>query len=110
MKVVGEDHPARSAAERVTGLLEFRFPLLVTAPLLFDRVEHVAARLAVSTEICEVMFVQHDRAGANDYFALEVAVNVRWQVFLTEHCGQTLLDGVERFDRAAVVVFPMRFD
>src|SRR5215510_12868666 len=100
MEVVGEDHPARSAAERVTGLLEFRFPLLVAAPVLFDRVERVAARLAVAAEVGEVMFVQRDRAGANEFFAFEVAVNVRRQVFVTERRGKSLLDGVERLDRA----------
>src|SRR5262249_6466387 len=38
------------------------------------------------------------------------AVDVSGQVFVTEHCGQSLLDGVERLDRAAVVILPVRFD
>src|SRR5215813_9209766 len=110
MKVVSEDHPARPAAERVAGSLEFRLPLLVATPVLFDGDQHHITRLAVAAEIGEIMLVQHDRAGAYQLFSLEVAVNVRRQVFVTEQRGESLLDGVERFDRAAVVVFPMRFD
>jgi hypothetical protein len=77
---------------------------------LLNRVKHIAARLAIAAEVGEVMFVQHDRAGADEFFALDVSVNIGGQIFIAEHCAESLLDDIERFYSAAVVVFPMRFD
>src|SRR5215510_3161525 len=77
---MGEDHPARPAAQRGAGSLEFRLPLLVAAPVLFDGCQRFTTSLTVAAEIGEIMLVQHDRAGAYQLFAFEVAVNVRGQV------------------------------
>ena len=89
---------------------KFSFPLIVADERLFDRVDNITARFAVAAQIGEVVFVQHNRACAYQFFAFEVAINIGRQVFVTEHCRQPLLNGIERRDRAAVVILPMRFD
>ena len=67
-------------------------------------------RLAVTAEVSKVILVQNDRTCSHQFFALQVAIHVRRQLFLREHRGESLLDGIERFNGAAVVIFPMRLD
>ena len=51
MKIVRQDHPARSTAKRVPRAFELRLPRIVTAEELFDRGEHISRRLSVAAEI-----------------------------------------------------------
>src|SRR5262245_57306753 len=110
VEVERENHPAGSAAERIACALEFGLPLLIGSECFLDRFQYVAGGLTVTAEIGEVDFVQNERAGANEFFALKVPVDVWRQVLVSEHRGQALLDGVESAYSAAVVVLVMRAD
>src|SRR5262245_10545483 len=108
VKVERKDHPAGSAAKRIARALEFGFPLLIGAKRFLDRLQYVAGGLTGAAEIGEVDFVQNERAGTYQFFALKVSVDVWRQVLVSEHRSQALLDGVESADGAAVIILVMR--
>src|SRR5712692_2921078 len=82
VQIASKNHPARSAAERVPRLFELRLPLFITAEPFLDQIDHFAAGSAISAKIREVVIVQHDRPGADQFFAFEVAVDIRWQILV----------------------------
>src|SRR5262245_9652893 len=110
VEVESEDHPPGSAAESIARALEFGLPLLIGATCFLDRFKYVAGGLTVAAKIGEVDFVQNERACADEFLALKVAVDVRRQVLVSEHRGESLLDSVKRSDGAAVIVLVMRTD
>ena len=82
VQIVSENHPARAAPERVPRLFELRLPLFVTAEPLLDQINYLAAGLAIASQVGELVIVQHNGARAHQFFALEVAVNIWWQVLV----------------------------
>src|SRR5206468_1778622 len=64
-----------------------------------------------SAQAIEVVCVEdHGTRSARELLALQVSVDVRREVLFRQHCGEASLDRVERLDRPAVVVLPVRAD
>src|SRR5215211_2610458 len=110
VSILREDYPARSTAERIRGFLKFIFPLFVAAEPLFHDIEHLTARFRVTTEVGKVQFVKHYGSASDQLFAFEISIHICGKIFFLDHRCESLLDRVERLNRPAIIVLPVRTD
>ena len=105
--VESEHHPPGTATQARADLAEFGFPGIEAAEGGRDGLALRGAGLAAATQVVEVVFVEDHRAGAQQVLALQVVVDVGWQVLVTQRLAQALLHHRQRLHRTAVVVLPV---